>query len=504
MRLSFQETSNISSCLIAMVPKKGLNQKKSSSALFHLSETLIQEKLFKAEKNETLFLPCTRMGKSKHLLLVGLGEAEKIDLETIRQTAASAYRQIEAYSLSDAVMDLSLCLPFFNNVSDMVRAISEGFILAHYHFNDLKRKQKDKKSVSNIYLSGITVSKELKASLEEGKILAESANFARRLGDLPANLMTPSILAQEVQKKFHNIKGVQVSVWNKERIKKEKMGGLLGVSLGSQQEPRVIIIEYKGNSQDNSQSNRKTPRPLYFVGKGLTFDSGGISIKSARNMDEMKFDMCGSIAVIGALLAIARLKLKVDVVGLIGSVENMLGAAATKPGDVLVARNGKTMEVLNTDAEGRLVLADMLSYASEQTPKFIVDAATLTGAVLVSLGNIYTGVFTRDQKMEKQIKEAAACSGEKVWSLPLDDFHIQDIKSTVADVANISSTGGAAGSSTAAAFLEQFVNKKIPWVHLDIAGTAYNVSNRLPYCRPKSASGVMVRTFVELARQYVR
>lgn len=497
MKLSFSSAPEACSCLIAMVSKKGFEKKKSSS-LSRLIEYVIQEKVFKSEKNEVLFLPCVRIGKFKHLLLVGLGEHKEISSETFRQASASAYRQLEKHSLSDAEVDLSLCSSLFDNPAAFVRVLSEGFILAHYNFEELKQKKKGKKSVKNIFLSGVTLSKELKTGLAEGRVLADSTNFARWLADNPANLMTPSILAQEVQKKFHGIQNVQVSVWNKDRIKKERMGGILGVSLGSSQEPRVIVIEYKG-----SQNSNKGIRPLCFVGKGLTFDSGGISIKPSRNMHEMKYDMCGSVAVIGALLAMARLKLKVNVIGLVGSAENMPGAAATKPGDVLRARNGKTMEVLNTDAEGRLVLADVLSYASELKPEFIVDAATLTGAMSVSLGDVYSGLFTRNPEMEKQIKKASVCSGEKIWSLPLNDFHVKDIKSIVADVANISSTG-LAGSSTAAAFLEHFVDKNIPWAHLDIAGTAYDISSRLPYCRSKSASGVMVRTFVELARQYVR
>ena len=500
MRLSFSSTSGAGSCLIIMISKKGL-EKKQSSSLFHLSERVMREKIFKADKNETLFLPCTRLSKSEHLLLVGLGDAKEISPESFRQAAAEAYKQLEKHSLSSAEIDLSLCVSLLNNPSALVQAISEGLTLSHYNFEGLKKKQSGMKPVKNIFFTGFKPSKELKTSLAAGKILAESTNFARWLADHPANLMTPSILAQEVQQKFHGIKDTKVNIWNKEQIKKEKMGGVLGVSMGSSQEPRVIIIEYKGNN--NYQNKEKSLQPLCFVGKGLTFDSGGISIKPAKNMDEMKFDMCGSVAVIGALLAIARLQLKVNVIGLIGSTENMPGAAAIKPGDVLTARNGKTMEVLNTDAEGRLVLADVLSYASEQKPEFIVDAATLTGAVVVALGNTYTGLFTRNQNLEKQIRTAAACSEEKIWALPLDNFHVKDIKSKVADVANISSTPGA-GSSTAAAFLEHFVDKNIPWAHLDIAGTAYNVSNRLPYCRPKSASGVMVRTFVELARQYVR
>lgn len=499
MRLSFREASESCSCVIAMVSKKGFNKKNASSALIRLNENLMQEKIFQAEKGESLFLPYSRVGKSKHLLLVGLGEAKEVDSEGFRQAAAVAYRALEKNSIPDAELDLSMCFFTSEKSSTLVRALTEGFTLAHYNFLDLKGKQKGKKFVKNIFFTGVSSSKELKAGLEEGKILSDSTNFARFLADNPANLMTPVILAQEVQNKFRGVKGVKVSVWNKERIKKEKMGGILGVSLGSNQEPRVIIIEYKGTSQNSIKKSKS----LCFVGKGLTFDSGGISIKPAKNMDEMKFDMCGSVAVIGALLAIANLNLKVDVIGLVGASENMPGAAATKPGDVLTARNGKTMEVLNTDAEGRLVLADILSFASEQNPEFIVDAATLTGAMNYSLGNTHSGVFTRSQEMKEQILSAAESSGEKVWPLPLNDFHVKDIKSKVADVANISSTG-LAGSSTAAAFLEHFVNKNIPWAHLDIAGTAYDVSSRLPYCRPKSASGVMVRTFVELAKQYVR
>lgn len=498
MKISFQTSVTQTECFIAFIPKKGFSQKNTSDTLLKVSTKLIKDKIFKGEKSEVLFLPCTNVGKSKHLLLVGLGDTNSINKEDLRQITASAYKKLEMHGISNAVIDLSLSTPFFKKNSDVVNGVTEGLMLANYQLNELKQKSNTLKPVSQIYLSGVKVSAELKTHLEQSKALAESINFSRWLADLPANFMTPPILAKEVQKKFKGLKGIQVTIWDKKRIQKEKMGGLLGVSLGSNQDPRVIIIKYTGISNAKSKV-----RPLCFVGKGLTFDSGGISIKPAQNMDSMKFDMCGATAVIGSLLAMARLKLKVNVIGLVGSTENMLGAGATKPGDILKARNGKTMEVLNTDAEGRLVLADMLSYASEQKPEFIIDTATLTGAVVVALGNVYTGIFTRNQKIEKQIKQASVLAGEQMWSLPLDNFHVSDIKSNIADVANISSSY-MAGSSTAAAFLEHFVDKKIMWAHLDIAGTADNVANRLPYCRPKSASGVMVRTFVELAKQYAR
>jgi leucyl aminopeptidase len=237
------------------------------------------------------------------------------------------------------------------------------------------------------------------------------------------------------------------------------------------------------------------------VGKGLTFDSGGISIKPSAAMEEMKYDMCGGAAVIGTMLALARLKAKVNVIGLVPSTENMPGSQAVKPGDVYFARNGKSVEVFNTDAEGRLILGDALAYGTEQNPVAMFDAATLTGAILVALGNTYTGVFTRDRKLMRRVQDAADISGEWVWGMPLDDFHSDDMRGHHADLCNISS-GRLAGSSTAAAFLEEFVGKDVPWAHFDIAGTAWNVNSRLPYHPRKGASGVIMRTFVELAQSF--
>ncbi len=458
-------------------------------------QKLIKDKVFQARTGESLFLPECGSSNSQHLLLVGLGPVKKITVESIRQATAYTVRCLEQKNQTHVVCDFSSLLYFIKNPLELASTLCEGFILSNYLFNHLK-KHKDKKitPLKQVFLKNVSNPKMVNLGITQGQCLAESINFARTLSDYPSNLMTPSILASSVQKQSKGLKDLKVSVWNKARIVKEKMGGVLGVSSGSNQEPRVIIMEYKPKKAKNKH-------PYCFVGKGLTFDSGGISLKPAKNMDEMKFDMCGSAAVIGALMAVARLKLNVSVIGLVGSSENMPGAAATKPSDILKARNGKTMEVLNTDAEGRLVLADILSYACEKQPEFIVDAATLTGAIVVALGNIYTGLFTRHKSLREKIQKAALKAGEKMWPMPLDDFHVKDIKSHVGDVANISSTGGA-GSSTAAAFLEHFVDKKIPWAHLDIAGTAWNVENRLPYCRPKSASGVMVRTFVELCKIY--
>lgn len=429
--------------------------------------------------------------KSENILVIGLGGEDSFDYEQVRRAAACMTKELKKYGKKTAeALPESLLSKNTPLLSAICQALAEGAILAGYKCDEFKIKKEDKE-IKELFLSlNSKAEKACEKALKEGVVLAEAVNFARSLGNYPGNLMTPSILAESIKKKTKNTK-IKTTIWDKKKIQQEKMGGLLGVSLGSSQEPRFIIMEYKG-------SNKK---PIVLVGKGLTFDSGGISLKPSINMDEMKFDMCGSIAVAGALLAIEKLGLKVNVIGLIPSSENMPGASANKPGDILKARNGKTMEVLNTDAEGRLILADALSYASEKKPQAVFDAATLTGAMVVALGNIFTGFFTKNESLAERVKKAGEKTGERLWRMPLVEEHTADIKSVYADVANISSYRGAA-SSTAAAFLEHFVDKSIPWAHFDIAGTAHNTANRLDYCSPKQASGVMVRTFVEIARSY--
>lgn len=381
------------------------------------------------------------------------------------------------------------------DLTPVIRGLTEGFILTSYKFDELKSKKKDAKAeeaVSVRFVTAKAADKGVKGAFDAAVILAETTNFSRRLGDMPGNLMTPTILADTTVEAAKGTK-LKVTVWDKKRIEKERMGGLLGVAQGSAQEPRFIIMEYKGASASK--------KPVVFVGKGLTFDTGGISIKPSAGMEEMKYDMCGGANVIGALIAIAKLGLKVNAIGLVASTENMPGSRATKPGDVHTARNGKTFEVNNTDAEGRLILADALSYGSELDPELMVDAATLTGAMVMALGNTHTGYFTRDSKVRDRVEKAAAASGEWVWNMPLTDFHVDDIKGTYADLSNISSSKGA-GSATAAAFLEQFVGEGIPWAHFDIAGTAWHCGNRLAYAPSKGATGAIVRTFVEIARSF--
>jgi len=454
---------------------------------------------FSADRKESLFYRACNVNGYANVLLVGLGDSSDLTTESLRVAGAIALNTLKANKITSAGVAADSLLKYFKDQPAALQAFVEGVELTAYDFSDFKTKgknkdpKKDKPKLEQIsLLFAAAPSAPLQKALQRAEILVECQNFARWLGDCPGNFMTPTRLADETVKAAKGT-GLKVTVWDKARIKKEKFGGLIAVAEGSDQEPRFIIMEYKGAGAAKN--------PVCLVGKGLTFDSGGISIKPSASMEEMKYDMCGGAGVIGAMLALAKLKAKVNVLGLVPSSENMPGPSATKPGDIYYARNGKSVEVYNTDAEGRLILGDALAYGSEQKPVAMFDAATLTGAILVALGNTHSGVFTRDVKLRKRIQEISDSTGELVWAMPLTDFHVEDMKGTHADLCNISS-GRLAGSSTAAGFLEEFVEKGIPWAHFDIAGTAWNTNSRFPYTPKKGASGVIVRTFVELVESY--
>lgn len=457
-------------------------------------ETSVEDKMITGAANEVVLFREANLNDFRHVFIVGLGEKSKWRAETIRQAAAALMKEAKATKIEEIFLGIDGFTANKKDLFEYVQAFVEGLYLAAYSFDELKDQngKKDKKPIQIHLVSKSGKDKGLISSFQQAVIIAEATNFAKRLGDMPGNLMTPTILAQSAIDAAAGT-NLKVTAWDKKRIEKERMGGLLGVSQGSEQEPRFIIMEYYGGA--------KSEKPLAFVGKGLTFDCGGVSIKPSAKMEEMKYDMCGGAAVIGTMLAIARLKLKVNVMAFIPSTENMVSGKATKPGDVHIARNGKSFEINNTDAEGRLILADGLCYASEQKPKFIIDTATLTGAMAVALGNIHTGYFTKNAALKNKIEKAADKSGELVWHMPLVDHHTRDMKGTYADLSNMSYSGGA-GSATAAAFLEQFVDSNIPWAHFDIAGTAWACGNRINYCSPKGATGVMVRTFLEIVKQH--
>jgi leucyl aminopeptidase len=473
----------------------------AEKGLLDLINDAYLEGQFSGAKDEVLWLRNSNVGGAKHILAIGVGDAKTNDYEVARRSTAVALGALKGGKVIAAGIDLHSLTKTLKDQSKAVQAVVEGAMMMDYDFDLYKSKPKPSKTKKASYDGVKTLAlladkkanvNTLNKGLETGTIIGECINFCRVLGDTPGNLMTPTILSQEATKAAKGTK-VKVTVWEKARIKKEGFGGLLGVSLGSSQDPRFIIMEYKGAGA--------TKKPIALVGKGLTFDSGGISIKPSQSMDEMKYDMQGGATMIATVLAAAKLGLKVNVTAYVPATENMPGPSANKPGDIFTARNGKTVEVLNTDAEGRLILSDALVYACEQKPQAIFDAATLTGAIVVALGNIHTGVFSRDEKLVKKIQAAADEADELIWPMPITDHHNTDMKGTHADLSNISSTKGA-GSSTAAAFLENFVEKDIPWAHFDIAGTAWSQGNRYPYCPKKGASGATIRTFIELLKSY--
>lgn len=498
MKIEITKVSQSGTILVAFAvnSKRGKEDrlKLTHAGLNTRLKTAIESKELSSRAQETVLYRDINFEGFRHALIVGAGSS--VTPEAVRQLAAAVHGQIKAAKATDVTVHFDGLLEGKRDGARYVQAFTEGLLLTDYNFSELKSKNaeasKKETEVTVRIATKLATEAATKKAFQDGQILAESVNFSRRLGDLPGNLMTPTILANTVVAAVKGT-GIKATVWDGARIKKEKMGGLLGVSRGSDEEPRFIILEYKG-----APASKK---PVAFVGKGLTFDCGGISIKPSAGMEEMKYDMCGGANVIGATLAIARMKLKINVICLVPASENLVNGSATKPGDVHYARNGKSFEVNNTDAEGRLILADALCYATEQEPQVIIDAATLTGAMVVALGNTHTGYFTRDSNLKKKIEAAAEASGEWVWNMPLTDFHVKDMKGTFADLSNMSSSKGA-GSATAAAFLEQFVGEGIPWAHFDIAGTAWSVGNRLPYCPKKGASGAIIRTFVELARQF--
>lgn len=456
----------------------------------------LEDKSVTGKSQETVLFRESNFEGSRHLLVVGLGDAKALDAEQMRMAASHVHSVVKSLKAGSTLVHFDGLAGGKNQMAHLIQGFVEGFHLSEYSFDELKsekKKDNEKTKEANLNIcTKLAADGALKKALNEATIVSECVNFSRRLGDMPGNMMTPSDLAEAAVAAAKGT-GIKATIWDRARIKKEKMGGLLGVSNGSAQEPRFIILEYKGAGAK--------AKPVVFVGKGLTFDCGGISIKPSAAMEEMKYDMCGGANVIGTILAVAKMKLKLNVTVLVPATENLVGPSATKPGDVHTARNGKTFEVNNTDAEGRLILADALCYASELEPQAIFDAATLTGAIVIALGNIHTGYFTRNSPLKKRIEAAAEATGESIWNMPLTDHHVKDMKGHYADLSNTSSAKGA-GSATAAAFLEQFVGEGIPWAHFDIAGTAWAVGNRLPYCPKKGASGAMIRTFVEMAKSY--
>ena len=457
-----------------------------------LVEKYYKNKAFCAEEGATLFLRGANADGYENILLVGLGDNKDMTLKRLRVATAKAYRALRTNKQDAATFCLASLSGYDFKGAELGYVLTEAVELTNYKYTELLTKPNHHQVSILLFSTKAAERKQLEKGANDGYIMASSTNFSRQVSDAPSNIMNPEKLAKDTVKAAKGT-GLKVTVWDKARIKKEKMGSLMGVAQGSAADPRVIIMEYNGAA--------KTKKPVAFVGKGLTFDTGGISIKPSSGMEAMKYDMCGGANVIGAMLAIAKLGLKVNVVAYIGAVENMPGGKAIKPGDILTARSGKTIEVTNTDAEGRLVMADLLCLASEKKPASIFTMATLTGAIIVALGHLHTGFFTEDDKLNDKVQDAADRAGEDLWRMPLLEAHKKQMISHYADIGNMGTPSRAAGSAQAAGFLSEFVANKVPYAHFDIASQMSDMGSVYPHCPDKGACGAMVRTFVEFARK---
>ncbi|OHB70577.1 MAG: hypothetical protein A2W23_00445 [Planctomycetes bacterium RBG_16_43_13] len=424
---------------------------------------------------------------SGELVIVGLGKRDDFGIERQRRAVANAVSKLKGIKYKSAIV----LLPDANEpimLSGLAQAAVEGIVLASYRFNKYKTNGNNHK---NIYLESVGIvaltpaeEGKIRTGVSKGELYSRATCFARDLVNEPASVMTPRKLA-EVAKSISK-RGISIKIFDEGQIKKMGMGGLLGVSIGSAEPPRFVHLTYK------SPGAKKT---VAIIGKAITFDSGGLCIKTGEGMLTMKDDMSGAAAVLGMFSVLAELKPKVNVHGIFAAAENMPGGRAYKTGDILKAMNGKTMEIINTDAEGRLTLADALSYASKLEPDEIIDMATLTGACVVALGPDIAGIFSKSDRLTNKVVEASKFSGEPIWQMPLPDDYFEMIKSEVADVKNAGQRWG--GAITAALFLREFVDSKIPWAHIDIAGPCF-VAEEKPYQPYKLAggTGVMVRTML--------
>jgi leucyl aminopeptidase len=416
------------------------------------------------------------------VLLVGAGKPEKFDAAEMRRLSGAAVRYLKAKSIKTVA--LAVDADFAGD--DFAAAAIEGAILGDFE-PDRYKTGDDKKSLDAFALAADTPG--LDAAVERGRVLGEAQNFARGLVNEPANRLTPLGMADAARKMAAEF-GLECEVLDRDAMEKLGMGSLLGVALGSAEPPVLIVLRYRPATPQGSAH-------LGLVGKGVTFDTGGISIKPSEGMEKMKYDMAGGAAMIGAMRAIAQLRPAIGVSAFVPCVENMPGSRAQRPGDIVTAMNGKTIEVINTDAEGRLILADALTYARRQGCTHLVDAATLTGAVAVALGHLNVGLFASEDAMRDRLLAASRAEGERMWPLPLEDDYKEYLKSAFADIANVGGRWG--GAVTAAVFLKEFA-EDTPWVHLDIAGTAW-LDESKPYLA-KGPTGLPVRTLVRLAMDW--
>jgi len=445
---------------------------------------------FKAGPMEALLLHAPKGLGAKRLLIIGLGKTAKATVHELRKGAGTAVRFAKGKNLTELAIATpeSAWLP----PGPCVRAIVEGAFVGDFD-PDTYRSDREDKAIQELTVIAAAADKSAaEAAFEEGNIIGESQNFARELVNEPGNKLTPTIFGKRVAKMAKQV-GLECDVYGEKKLRELGMGAFISVTQGSDEPPALIVMQY-----EPKKGAKKGGPVLGLVGKGITFDTGGISIKPADGMEKMKYDMAGGAAMAGAMRAIALLKPNVKVIGIICAAENMPSGKAQKPGDIQTAMSGKTIEIMNTDAEGRLVLADGLAYAKKLGATHLIDAATLTGACVVALGTINAGMFTNDEPTLAKFKDGLKVSGEKFWELPAEDEYREHIKSSIADIMN---TGDSrwGGATTAAMFLKEFA-EDTPWIHLDIAGVAWMEAQK-PWIA-KGPTGVAMRSILEWVKSY--
>jgi len=478
-------------CLVVVALDHGSKEKpevsieSADAALKQASAEVIANAEVTGRPLETTLLHHPAGLKAKRLLIVGGGKAQPFSGFDLRRVAGTAVRALK----SRGVRKFAFAAPSNGMpLEPAIKAVVEGAFVGNFEPDTYKSDRKDQK-IDELTVVASGDSAKLQAALDEARIIGESQNFTRELVNEPSNRMTPTMLAEHAKKMAQDV-GLKCEIYGADKIKELKMGAFWSVAQGSDEPPALIILKYE-------PAGAPVNPVLGLVGKGITFDTGGISIKPADGMEKMKYDMAGGAAMLGAMRAIALLKPKVKVTAIVCATENMPSGKAQKPGDVQIAMSGKSIEIINTDAEGRLVLADGLHYAKQLGCTHLIDAATLTGAVVVALGYVNAGIFANDDQMYDRFAKAEANAGEKFWRMPLDDEYKEVIKSSIADIVN--SGGRWGGAITAAMFLKEFA-EDTPWLHLDIAGTAWTEDAK-PWIA-KGPSGIAVRSLVEFVKDF--
>lgn len=447
---------------------------------------LLQSKEFEGKANEVLLFHTQGKVSVKRLVLVGLGKRKEITIETIRQAMGTVAKRVRQAKVESFSIALPSVIPGRISWLEVAQAMVEGAILGSYRFTVYRSEAGSEQEISsmNILLPRKDQLRQVAEGIRRGIATAEATVFVRDLCNHPSNVLTPTRVADEART-IAKAEGITIKILEQKEMERLGMGALLGVARGSQEPPKFIILEYNG-------AKKKDERPVVLVGKTITFDTGGISLKPAENMEHMKADMTGGAEVLASIRAASRLRLPLRLISILPVAENMPGGRAMKPGDIVKTLSGKTVEVQNTDAEGRLILADGLAYAMRYKPATLIDIATLTGACMVALGQFAIGMFGTDKTLKDQVRKAGQTAGERVWEMPLWEEYFEQLKSDVADMRNIGGRGG--GMITAALFLSKFVGD-CPWVHLDIASTDWSERERAYV--PKGPTAIGTRLLVQ-------